>query len=139
MSNKQIVVLLEEDPKHSIFKEVSELLGLSGIDPLDCIEPESHMLSTIYKDVFTSSTANDLLAYLIKRRGKPLVFDILNSIYGDTERLTLVNTTLLSDEDIRFMSESLPNILVFKLVGPARVAATTIYDASKAYRDTKGI
>ena len=137
--NNKIVVLIEEDPQTSTFNEVAEMLGLKGIDPLNFIEPESHMLSTIYKDVFTNETANGLMGYLIHKHDGPIVYDIFAAIQKDVERLTLVNTTLLTVEDIRFLSSTLPNVLTYKLSGDVRGNATDIYDGSKAHRDEIGI
>ena len=137
--NKQIVILIEENPQVSTFNEVVEMLGLKGIDPLNFIEPESHMLSTIYRDVFTNETANGLMGYLIHKHNGPIVYDVFAKIQEDTERLVLVNTTLLTDEDIRFLTSTVPNVLTYKLNGNARDNATDIYDGSKAYRDEIGI
>ena len=137
--NKQVIILIEEDPQTSTFNEVAEMLGLKGIDPLNFIEPESHMLSTIYKDVFTNDTANGLMGYLIHKHDGPIVYEVFAAVQEDTERLTLVNTTLLTKEDIRFLSSTLPNVLTYKLNGDARGNATDIYDGSKSYRDKIGI
>ena len=134
MSHK-IVILIEENPEVGTFSTVANLLGLRGIDPLDFIEPESHMLSEIYKDVFNNRTANELMGYLIQRKGNPMVFDILNAIHNDEERLVLVNTTLLADEDISLLANTVSNLLTYRLAGDPQDEATKIYDASKAYRD----
>ncbi len=140
MLERKVVVLVEENPKESTFHNVVELLGLKGIDPLDFIDPESHLLSEIYKDAFTNDTANELLAYLIKRRKKPLVFDLVESIIGESEKLVLVNSTLLSDEDVSFLAKSIPHLLTYKITSQdSRVAANDIYDGSKKYRDEVNI
>ena len=140
MLERKVVVLVEENPKDGTFHDVAELLGLKGIDPLSYIDPESHMLSEIYKDVFTNETANELLAYLIKRRRKPLVFDLTESILGESEKLVLVNSTLLSDEDVSFLSKALPHLLTYKITTQvAQTSAGDIYVGSKKYRDEVGI
>ncbi len=140
MLNRKVVVLIEENPKESTFHEVTRALGLKGIDPLDYIDPESHMLSEIYKEAFTDVTANRLLAYLIKRRTSPLVFDIFESIIDEPERLVLVNSTLLSEEDVDFLHTSIPHLLTYKIIfQDPRVSANDIYDGSKSYRDGVGI
>ena len=135
MQDNKIVVLVEESPEDATFNEVASILGLKGVDPLNFIEPESHMLSTIYRDVFVSETANELMGYMINKRKTPIVFDIFDKVYGDNERLVLVNTTLLTDEDIRFLSETLTNIMTVNLSGSAQKSARKIYDASKSLRD----
>ena len=135
MDNK-IVVLIEEAPERGTFSTVAGLLGLRGIDPLNFIEPESHMLANIYNETCTDRTANEVMGYLIHRKGSPLVFDVLNAIHNEDERLVLVNTTLLSDEDIKFLSMTLEHVLTYRLLGDPQEESTKIYNGSKKYRET---
>ena len=137
--NNKVIVLIEEDPIVSTFKEVAEHLGLEGINPLDFINPESHMLSNIYRNVFTDSIANELMGYLIHKHDGPLVYEVFAAIQKDDERLVLVNTTLLVDEDIKFLVNTLPHVLSYKISEQVNTCATDIYNGSKAYRDEVGI
>ena len=135
----KIVILIEETPREATFKEVSNLLGLKGIDPLDFIEPEGHLLSNLYRDVFTVPLANELIGYLVHNQDNLLVMDVINAVYSDTERLTLVNTTLLTEEDVRFLKDSLISTIQYTLEASAEDDAWAIYDLSKDYRDKVGI
>ena len=137
--NTKVAVLINEDPKHSTFKGVASALGLQGIDPLDFIEPESHMLSEIYKEVFKDELANQLMGYLVNRHPVPLVYDLLDRIHASSERLVVVNTTLLTEEDIKFLDSALEHTLIYALTNSSQRDARNIYDESKAYRDEAGI
>jgi len=135
----KVVVLVEENPANATFKEVTRALGLTGIDPLDFIEPESHMLSTIYRDIFTSELANELMGYLVHKQPTLLVWDIINRVHLNDERLVIVNTTLLSEEDVRFLVETLDHTLSYTLEASPERSARDIYDGSKSYRDEVSI
>ena len=135
----KVVVLVEENPANATFKEVTRALGLTGIDPLDFIEPESHMLSTIYRDIFTSELANELMGYLVHKQPTLLVWDIINRVHLNDERLVIVNTTLLSEEDVRFLVETLDHTLSYALEASPERSARDIYDGSKSYRDEVSI
>lgn len=135
MSNK-IIVLVTENPKHPTFDAVVAELGLydGAVDPLSFLDKESHALDIIYKDVFTEDLANELLAYLVNKHPQDLVFDIINYIYGSNEKLILVNSTILSKEAEDFICDTFPT-MAYTLTGNHIADATTIYEASKAFRD----
>ncbi len=137
--NNKVIVMVEENPAVSSFKEVCQHLGLKGIDPLNLIDPESHLLSEIYKDMFKEELANQLMAYLVSKQSEMLIWSVLRRINDDTERLVLVNTTLLTKEDVRFIIETNDHVLQYKLEGSAQRSARDIYDGSKTYRDKEGI
>lgn len=137
--NNKVVVLVQEDPSYPLFKDTCKSLGLEGIDPLDFIEPESHTLLNIYKDIFKETVANELMGYLVNKQPILLVWDISNSIHDSDEKLIMVNATLLTEEDIRFIVETQDHVLTYNLEGSAELCARTIYDASKNYRDQEGI
>lgn len=137
--NNKVIILVSEDPGKSTFKEVADALGLPGINPLTFIEPESHMLSTIYKEIFTDELANQLMGYLVHKHPVLLVWDIIERVHADKERLVLVNVTLLTSEDIRFLEETLEHVLEYTLENSPQRDASSIYDGSKAYRDQVGL
>ena len=137
--NKKVIILVTEDPKTPTFQEVNAALGLIGIDPLHFINPESHMLSEIYKDIFTDELANQLMGYLVHKQPRLLVWDIIERVHMSNERLVLVNATLLTEEDIRFLNDTLDHVLEYPLDNSYERDARNIYDGSKTYRDEVGI
>ena len=140
-----MLILINEDPKQSTFKEVACILDKPYIDPLDLIDPESHMLTTIYEDIFVSELANQLMSYLINKQDRPMVFDIVERIHSHLrpthateahkEKIVLLNVTLLRQEDIDFIIESFDHVLAYTLHGSAQFDARNIYDGIKKYND----
>ena len=138
MNNNKVVILVNEDPSNTTFKEVGEALGLQGVDPLNFIEPESHMLSEIYKEIFKDTLANQLMGYLVSKHPVLLVYDVIDNVYKEKERLVLVNVTLLTKEDINFLKETLEHTILYHLGASPQRDARAIYDMSKDYRDEVG-
>jgi len=166
--------LIEENPKYPLIQEVAQYLGVKVIDPLDFIDPESHALGELYKDVFTEQLANQLLAYLISRQDPQLIFQVVNAIYnlqlaegatednlqlaegatedspkvdggatednpkvaggatednpkvdGGNQQMILVNTTVLTVADVRFLQEMFTTF-TYRLTGDVPKDATNI-------------
>jgi len=138
----KVIVLVEENPRVGTFEATGARLGLaqstgSAIDPMKYLAPESHSLGQIYKDVFTEPLANELLAYLVSRHPQALVYDIVETVYGSTERLILVNTTILTESDVDFLIdlfEGYAKVARYRLTGHVEEDAVTIYEASKNLR-----
>lgn len=137
MTNKT-VVLVRENPKHSIFKGVVEALVVDSVEPLDLIDPESHLLTEVYKDIFTDDVANQLMAYLIARQPDMLIWDIIKKIMDSDTEVVLVNSTLLTDEDETFIINLFDDVLMHKLTtSDIKKEAGNIYLGLKKYNDIK--
>ena len=131
----KIVVLVQEDPSYAMFAEVAELLAAESIDPLNFIDPESHMLAEVYKEIFKDPLANQLMGYLVSRQPTLLVWDIIGAVHESNKDLVLVNATLLTSEDVKFFFDAIDNVITFNLVGKPSDMAGNIYKDVKEYRD----
>lgn len=132
----KIVVLTQEDPSYPKFQAVNKLVGAYGIDPLNFIAPENHILANLYKDMFKDHMANQLLGYLVNKQPQLLVWDIMNAIHGTTANVITVNATLLTDEDIRFIEENVENVTTCILQGGSvKDIAGRLYNEVKVYTD----
>ena len=141
-SNNKIVILVEENPQIGTFEATGAALGLykstyGCIDPIDFLARESHALGEIYKDVFTTDLANELMGYLVSKHPQALVYDVIESIFSSTEKLILVNSTLLKQEELEFISAVIgeERVMSYELTGAIEGDARQMYDASKCHRD----
>ncbi len=135
MVKSKIVILIEENPKLGGFDNVCRLLGREGINPLNLLDPEAHTLSLLYKNIFEDRLANELLAYLVQRHPNILVMDIVSMIHDVEDELVIVNTSILLEEDIKFLNNSNKYTFSYNLTGDDSFDAREIYRYIKEYRD----
>lgn len=136
---KKIVVLAQEDPSQLVFNRTCDALGVIGIDPLSFINPESHTLVNIYKDMFKEELANQLMGYLVQRQKTLLVWDVINAVHQSQEDTVVINVTLLTAEDVNFITDTLEHVLTYEMQGSPLNCARNIYQGVKTYKDSKGI
>jgi len=143
----KIVILVEENPQVGTFEATCNAMGLyksnlGCIDPIDYLAKESHALGSIYKDVFTTDLANELMGYLISKHPQDLVYDVIDGIFSSKEQLILINSTLLKQEEVDFIltiMEGHSRVMSYTLTGAVEKDARQMYDASKHHRDVHAI